>query len=182
MCTVLRTVKYFPIYMFKTEGACLKSLDYLKINGVELTHSIISFPFSYCLFFPVLSVHLFLFEKIKSEFEAFFLLFCFIIQLSLIIFCSHQLFSDRLALFILDFICLISVCFSLCCCLYFVFRITCHAFGFFLPFIFSLLTLWCSYFAARVKTNVKPVSHVNLLCSAQHFSFMFLFVTNYHGL
>ena len=54
--------------------------------------------------------------------------------------------------------------------------------GFFLPFIFPLWILWCSYSAARIKTNVKPVSHVDLLCSARRFSFMFLFVTNYHGL
>lgn len=47
------------------------------------------------------------------------------------------------------------------------------AFWLFLPFISPLLIHWRSYFAARVKTDVKPVSRVALLCSAPLFSFMF---------
>lgn len=109
-----------------------------------------------------------------------FLHFSFIIQVSLIIFCFCPLFSWWFTFIYFRF--------SLYCCLpprppcseLFV-SLWCF-FVCFPSFIFPLLILWCSYSATRVKTNVKPVSHVDLLCSARHFSFMFLFVTNYHGL
>lgn len=125
-------------------------------------------------------MHLFLREKIKSAFGVFFLPFFFIIQLSLItffllsiIFLMGYLYSFNISFALFQFACLCVASFISCSEL----SVFC---GFF-SFIFLMLILWCS-FAARVKTKVKPVSHGDLLCFAGHFSFMVLFVTNYHGL
>lgn len=54
--------------------------------------------------------------------------------------------------------------------------------------LFSLLLFSLCWYSGVLtllpesKRDVKLLSHVDLLWAAQHFSFMFLFVTNYHGL
>lgn len=96
-------------------------------------------------------------KKSKSEFEVFFFSFLLYhsVQLDYLLFALVNYSHDGLPLFILYRIGFISVCFSPCGCLYFMSRIVCQPFGFFLPFILPLLILWCSYFAAGVKMNVK---------------------------
>lgn len=104
-------------------------------------------------------MYLFLLKKIKFEFKVFFPFF-FAIQLSLVILCCCQLFSWWVYFYLFFyFICLLSVCFSLFCCLYFMFRIVCQPFGFFPTFYFtfvdSLVLLFCCQSQNKCETSVS---------------------------